>query len=207
MSDVLLLDSGPLGFITQPQRSHEVIAITDWLKDCLIAGARVLVPAIVYYEIKRELLRANKAVGIAGLDAFVNAATDRYVPLTDDALRFAAELWAQSRRVGGPRGARHRCIAGRAGPSSGTFARRRNYEPKTFVPICACTTLDRYRTFDVCPTLGRQRHTGAWIPSFLLPVQGAWHRKIPSSCGFRRSNTREPAERRQRCRSVFRPDL
>ena len=58
--------------------------------------------AIVYYEIKRELLRANKIVGIARLDAFVNATPDRYVPLTDDALRFAAELWAQSRRTGRP---------------------------------------------------------------------------------------------------------
>ena len=102
MSDVLLLDSGPLGLITQPQRSHEVIAITDWVKDCLRAGARVLVPAIVYYEIKRELLRANKVIGIARLDAFVNAAPDRYVLLTDDALHFAAELWAQSRRAGRP---------------------------------------------------------------------------------------------------------
>jgi predicted nucleic acid-binding protein len=102
VSDVLFLDSGPLGLITQPQRSKEVIAITDWLKDCLRAGARVLVPAIVYYEIKRELLRANKTIGIARLDAFVSAAPDRYVSLTDDALRFAAELWAQSRRTGRP---------------------------------------------------------------------------------------------------------
>jgi predicted nucleic acid-binding protein len=102
VSDVLFLDSGPLGLITQPQRSHEVIAITNWLKDCLLAGARALVPAIVYYEIKRELLRANKVIGIVRLDAFVNAAPDRYVPLTDDALRFAAELWAQSRRAGRP---------------------------------------------------------------------------------------------------------
>jgi predicted nucleic acid-binding protein len=102
VSDVLFLDSGPLGLITQPQRSHEVIAITDWLKDCLRAGARVVVPGIVYYEIKRELLRANKSFGIARLDAFVNATPDRYLPLTDEALRFGAELWAQSRRAGRP---------------------------------------------------------------------------------------------------------
>ena len=102
MNDVLFLDSGPLGLITQPQRTHEVIAITDWLKSCLVAGARVVVPAIVYYEIKRELLRANKTIGIARLDAFVNATPDRSVPLTDDALRFAAELWARSRQAGRP---------------------------------------------------------------------------------------------------------
>jgi predicted nucleic acid-binding protein len=102
VSDILLLDSGPLGLITQPQRSHEVIAITDWLKDCLTAGARVVVPAIVYYEIKRELLRARKTVGVARLDAFVKAVPDRYVPLTDDALRLAADLWARSRQAGRP---------------------------------------------------------------------------------------------------------
>ena len=102
MSDVLFLDSGPLGLITQPQRTREVVGITDWLIECLHAGARVMVPAIVYYEIKRELLRANRTVGIARLDAFVSAAPDRYIPLTDDALRFAAELWAQSRRTGRP---------------------------------------------------------------------------------------------------------
>jgi predicted nucleic acid-binding protein len=102
VSDVLFLKSGPLGLVTQPQRSNEVIAITDWLQDCLRAGARVVVPGIVYYEIKRELLRANKFVGIARLDAFVNATPDRYLPLTDDALRFGAELWARSRRAGRP---------------------------------------------------------------------------------------------------------
>ena len=61
-----------------------------------------MVPAVVYYEIKRELIRANKTVGIARLDAFVGAAPDRYVLLTDDALRFAAELWARSRQAGRP---------------------------------------------------------------------------------------------------------
>lgn len=102
MSDVLLLDSGPLRLITHPQRSHDVVAITNWLKDCIGAGARVLVPAIVYYEIKRELLRANKTLGISRLETFVNAAPDRYVPLSDGALRLAAELWAQSRQAGRP---------------------------------------------------------------------------------------------------------
>lgn len=57
-------------------------------------------PAIVYYELKRELLRARKTVGLSRLDAFVNAAPDRYLPLSDEALRLAAELWAKSRQIG-----------------------------------------------------------------------------------------------------------
>ena len=62
----------------------------------------MLVPAIVYYEIRRELLRARKTEGIARLDAFVFADSRRYLHLTDDALRLAAELWAQTRQEGRP---------------------------------------------------------------------------------------------------------
>ena len=102
MSQFLFLDSGPLGLLTHPQRSAEVIAVTEWLSRCLMNGARVVVPAIVYYELKRELLRAGKSASVSRLDAFINAASGRYLPLSDEALRLAAELWAQARRQGRP---------------------------------------------------------------------------------------------------------
>ena len=102
MSQVFVLDSGPLGLLTHPQRSAEVIDVTQWLSRSLLNGARVIVPAIVYYELKRELLRANKTLGIGRLDAFVNAAPGRYLPLSDEALRLASELWAQARQAGRP---------------------------------------------------------------------------------------------------------
>jgi predicted nucleic acid-binding protein len=62
----------------------------------------VIVPAIVYYELKRELLRAKKTSGIARLDAFVAATPGRYLPLSDEALRLAAGLWARARQQGQP---------------------------------------------------------------------------------------------------------
>jgi hypothetical protein len=65
----IFLDSGPLGLLTHPQRSVEVIAVTQWLSRCLLSGARTIVPAIVYYELKRELLRAKKTLGVGRLDA------------------------------------------------------------------------------------------------------------------------------------------
>jgi predicted nucleic acid-binding protein len=102
VSQFIFLDSGPLGLLTHPQRSAEVIAITLWLSRCLLSGARLIVPAIVYYEIKRELLRAKKTFSIDRLDAFIDAAPWRYLPLSDEALRLAAELWAQSRQAGRP---------------------------------------------------------------------------------------------------------
>jgi predicted nucleic acid-binding protein len=98
----LFLDSGPLGLLTHPQLSAEVIAVTEWLSGCLRSGARVIVPAIVYYDLTRELLRAKKTFGIGRLDAFVSAAPGRYLPLSDEALRLAAELWAHSRQAGLP---------------------------------------------------------------------------------------------------------
>jgi len=58
------------------------------------------VAAIVYYELKRELLRAKKAFSIGRLDAFINVTPGRYVPLSDEALRLAADLWAKSRQEG-----------------------------------------------------------------------------------------------------------
>ena len=102
MSRFLFLDSGPLGLLTHPQRSAEVVSITEWLSQCLLSGSRVIVPAIVYYELKRELLRAKKSFGIARLDAFVSATPGRYLPLSDEALRLAAELWAKAREEGQP---------------------------------------------------------------------------------------------------------
>src|ERR1051326_2126428 len=59
VSRFLFLDSAPLGLITHPQRSTRVAAITEWLSRCILNGHRVVVPAIVYYELKRELLRAK----------------------------------------------------------------------------------------------------------------------------------------------------
>jgi hypothetical protein len=64
VSQILFLDSGPLGLITHPQRSAEVLAVTEWLSRCLWSGSKVIVPAIVYYELRRELLRAKKNFSI-----------------------------------------------------------------------------------------------------------------------------------------------
>jgi len=102
VSRFLVLDSGPLGLLTHPQRNPEVVAVTEWLSRSLLSGCRVIVPAIVYYELKRELLRAGKSFSVARLDAFTSRTTGRHLPLSDEALRLAAELWATARQQGRP---------------------------------------------------------------------------------------------------------
>jgi len=72
------------------------------LTQCLFGGHRIIVPAIIYYEVRRELLRANKNFGMDRLDAFVAQTPGRYLPLSDQALRLAGELWATARQQGRP---------------------------------------------------------------------------------------------------------
>jgi hypothetical protein len=81
VSRFLVLDSGPLGLLTHPQRNAEVVAITEWLSRCLLSGHRIIIPAIVYYELKRELLRANKTFGVSRLEAFASKRPGATFPL------------------------------------------------------------------------------------------------------------------------------
>ena len=107
MSLFLFFDFSPLGLLTHPQRTAEVINISDWFFDCLNNGSQAIVPGIVYYELRRELLRAKKIFSLGRLDAFVNAVPGRYLPLSDEALQLAAELWARSRQGGRPTASPH----------------------------------------------------------------------------------------------------
>ena len=97
MSLIVLLDSGPLGLITNPRRTVEVIACEEWMARIVAAGATVCVPEVIDYEVRRELIHARKVNGLARLDLFVGAEPDRYIAITTDAMRLAAELWAQAR--------------------------------------------------------------------------------------------------------------
>lgn len=60
MTRVVVLDTGPLGLLTNPRQTPDVVACTAWLRSILAAGARVVLPEIVDYELRRELLRAGK---------------------------------------------------------------------------------------------------------------------------------------------------
>ena len=63
-------------------------------------GSRVIVPEIADYEVRRELLRANKVRGLERLDAL--AGLLEYLPLSTAAMRQAAIFWAQARQQGRP---------------------------------------------------------------------------------------------------------
>ena len=100
VAPVIVLASGPLGLMTNPNPAPQNIACAGWLKSLLSAGARVVIPEIVDYEIRRELLRANKQRGLRSLDMLCRKLD--FCSLNAQSMRLAAQLWADARQMGQP---------------------------------------------------------------------------------------------------------
>ena len=100
MSKIVLLDAGPLGMISNPNATGVNRECYEWMEALVVRGFEVRVPEIADYEVRRELLRANKSEGIARLDLLKN--TIGYLSITTSIMLEAAELWAQARRTGMP---------------------------------------------------------------------------------------------------------
>ena len=94
------MDAGPLGRISNPKASETNRACYTWMEELIQAGFRVYVPEIADYEVRRELLRADKIQGLMRLDLL--KATLGYLPLTTATMLQAAQFWAQARQRGQP---------------------------------------------------------------------------------------------------------
>ena len=100
VSRAIVLDTGPLGLVTNPNRAAANRACSSWLESLADRGETIVIPEIVDYELRRELIRAGKASGLRVLDELETLAS--YLPITTRAMRRAAELWAIARQTGQP---------------------------------------------------------------------------------------------------------
>ncbi len=100
VATVIVLDAGPLGLATNPRMSPQATTCLRWVQRVLTSGRRVIVPEIADYEVRRELLRAEKHAGLTRLDLLTRQLD--YLPITTKAMRMAAHLWAQTRQRGRP---------------------------------------------------------------------------------------------------------
>lgn len=96
----MFLDAGPLSLVTNPNQSEQSLSCTKWLQDQLFKGSHVILPEIADYEVRRELIRAQKIAGLSRLDALTRSV--EYLPLTTAAMRQAALFWAKARQTGRP---------------------------------------------------------------------------------------------------------
>ena len=105
MPAIVILDTGPL--------SNCVVRVSDkpgasptpsqdcrrWLTACERGGVQILVPAIAYYEVLREVERRT-ATGQGRRLREYCFQPDRFIPLTTSQLELAAALWGRARRTG-----------------------------------------------------------------------------------------------------------
>jgi predicted nucleic acid-binding protein len=100
MSAAVVLDSGPVGLLTNPNNARAPVAVRRWLADLIAAGRRVVLAEVVDYEVRRELIRTNKLRSLRLLDGLPPRV--EYLPITTTAMRIAADLWARARNAGLP---------------------------------------------------------------------------------------------------------
>ena len=78
MSKIVLLDAGPLGMISNPNATGVNRECYEWMETLIVNGFQVRAPEIADYEVRRELLRANKGFRI---ESYYNATEYRKAAL------------------------------------------------------------------------------------------------------------------------------
>ena len=75
------------------------------MAELLAARHKVAIPEIADYEVRRELIRADKRIGLDRLDTLKLEL--RYLKLDTETMLKAAEFWAECRKAGRPTAADH----------------------------------------------------------------------------------------------------
>jgi predicted nucleic acid-binding protein len=100
MTKTILLDSTPVGLITNPKSTPLSIECQQWFYSLIDRGYSVVLPEIIDYEVRRELLRVNRSNSIRRLDLLKSEII--YLPITTKVMLRAAQLWAEVRQQGKP---------------------------------------------------------------------------------------------------------
>jgi len=100
MKRYVLFDSGPLGLAVCRTGTTGLSALETRLTELEKAGVTILIPAVIDYELRRELVRVGATTKLRKL----NGLQIRFsiLPITPAAWLRAAEFWALTRRMGIP---------------------------------------------------------------------------------------------------------
>ncbi len=101
---IFLLNSDPTGLVCHEPGNLEAGRLRAWMYGQIHAKvqAEIIIPAIVDYEIRRELILGELWGAVDRLDALYTSGTVRLLTINDTAMRTATRLWADVRRRGGP---------------------------------------------------------------------------------------------------------
>lgn len=95
---IVLLDSEPLGLISNPGNKKRPRECRNKIKHLIKSGILVVVPEIIDYELRRELL-LSAPQSVENLDKLEDLGLV-YAPLSTEVMRKASQLWAWARKTG-----------------------------------------------------------------------------------------------------------
>jgi hypothetical protein len=101
---IVWLDSGIIGLVTNPHKKGEARACENWMLGLAARGVYVVSSSLCDYEVRRNLIlestRTGNYSGLNNLDEIT--AVVSFLSVTDESLKMAATLWAQSKLSGTP---------------------------------------------------------------------------------------------------------
>jgi predicted nucleic acid-binding protein len=100
MARFIFLDSGPLGLACNSPKKPATRRFQDWAAEVTSDDRAIVIPEIIDYEIRREIIRLNHASSLDRLNDLREIFL--FEPLNSRTLERAAEFWAMARRRGKP---------------------------------------------------------------------------------------------------------
>jgi predicted nucleic acid-binding protein len=99
LNPLVILDATPTGLAAKAKGKPDADAFHAWLEG-IKAGYDVAVPGIARYEVRREIFRTGAVGSLGRLDHLHPGMA--FLPITDEIMDIASELWAHVRRAGIP---------------------------------------------------------------------------------------------------------
>lgn len=99
MTDQIVLDTGPLGMVTNPKWNKDAL---EWLTEMLERDCEVMIPEIADYELRRNMILEKMQPSIQLLDKLKTLLI--YLPIDTQTMLQAAKFWAESRSRHRPTG-------------------------------------------------------------------------------------------------------
>ena len=100
MTRLIILDADPTSQAAKPGGKRDADFCHSWLMSLKLAGYDVAVPGIARYEVRREIFRSGARGSLSRLD-FLHPGLI-FLPITEEIMDIASELWAHVRKVGMP---------------------------------------------------------------------------------------------------------
>lgn len=101
---IVLLDTGVLGILCNPNQKQKAINCQNWFEQLLARGVYFLTSVLCDYELRQGLILANtrekSTNGINKLNSLRNVVD--FLPVTQEVAQIAAEIWAEARLQGKP---------------------------------------------------------------------------------------------------------